>query len=77
MNVRATNLIKASLAARRSVHRRHEFIGFCVAGDLANGRQPIITNGLVEDALAALADQLEADHLSQEADELRALERAA
>lgn len=77
MNVRAINLLRASLAARQSAGRHHRAVGWWAAEDIAAGHSVIVTPGLFEAALAARADELEARHLSDEADALRAAERAA
>lgn len=77
MNVRALNLLRASLAASQSASRHHRTVGWWAAEDIAAHRSVIVTPALLEAALAARADELEARHLSYAADELRALERAA
>lgn len=77
MNVKATSIMRASLAAYMSMRHHQSCVGFALGSDIIAGRTPYVGSFTTEHALAARADELEADALSREATALRLAERAA
>lgn len=66
MNVTRKNLHTAAIAARRSADRHRQAIGFSLSADILRGHTPVITGFERRHALAAWADDLEAESLYRE-----------